>query len=420
MLPNLSLTDPLLSSLMEEETDRQQCELELIASENYVSPAVLEATGSCLTNKYSEGLPGKRYYGGNHTIDKIEQLAIDRAKALFQAEHANVQPHSGSNANLAVYFALCKPGDTILAMDLAHGGHLTHGSRVNFSGKWFNIVSYGVDPATHCVDINQVAELAKQHEPRFIIAGGSAYPRVLDFAAFADIARETNAYFLADMAHIAGLVAAGLHPSPVPHADVVSSTTHKTLRGPRAGFLLCKQNDHLDPAGKPLAEKIDRAVFPGIQGGPLNHVIAGKAVAFHEAMQPSFVTYQEQTIRHAQAMSETFLEEGGRVLSGGTDTHLLLLDVTPWKMTGKIAEQTLEAIGLSVNKNLIPFDSRPPNDPSGVRLGTPAITTRGLTETECRELARLIARVLKNPSADERLRAKTRVQELASAHPIPV
>lgn len=409
----LEPVDPEIFSFIQEEEDRQRCELELIASENYTSRAVREAVGSVLTNKYSEGTPGKRFYGGNSVIDKIEQCAIDRAKSLFGAEHANVQPHSGATANAAVYLALCKPGDTVLAMNLAHGGHLTHGSPVNFSGKWFNVIPYGVHPHTHLVDMDEVRALAITHRPRMIIAGFSAYPQTLDFAAFAEIAHEVGAYLFVDMAHIAGIVAAGLCESPIPHADVVSSTTHKTLRGPRGGLLLCKQLDRLNPGGTiSLAQKIDRSVFPGMQGGPMEHVIAGKAVAFHEAAQPSFIEYQKYVLANAQAMTATFLAEGGSLISGGTTNHLLLLDLTTWNVTGKEAEKWLEAVGISVNKNMIPFDTRGPMDPSGIRLGTPAITTRGFDKAASSEVARLIAELLKSkndPLVANRTRERVRI-----------
>lgn len=416
----LHAVDPTLFELIQEETKRQEEGLELIASENYVSKAVLEALGTPLTNKYAEGYPGKRYYGGNEIIDKIESLAIERVKILFQAEHANVQPHAGAQANFAAYLALCKPGDTILAMDLAHGGHLTHGSKANFSGKWFNIVPYGVNKEDEFVDMDEVRELARMHKPRMIIAGFSAYPRKLDFKAFADIAAEANAYLMVDMAHVAGLIAAKLYPDPIPHADVVTSTTHKTLRGPRGAIILCKNTDRLDPDGKKtLAQKIDSAVFPGTQGGPLEHVIAGKAVAFEEALQPSFKEYQGQVLKNAQAMAEVFLEEGGKLVTGGTDNHLLLVDVTAWGATGKEAEKWLEDVGISANKNMIPFDPRKPMDPSGIRLGTPAITTRGFNEEATRELSRLIVRLLKskNNESDADVVQK-RIRELAEAHPL--
>ena len=417
---SLPKTDPQIAELIGEETRRQQTGLELIASENYVSEAILEAAGSPLTNKYSEGYPGKRYYGGNEVIDKIETLAIERAKQLFGAEHVNVQPHAGAQANFAVYLALLNPGDTVLAMDLAHGGHLTHGSPVNFSGKWFKIIPYGVSQTDERVDMEQVRALAMEHKPKMIIAGFSAYPRKLDFAAFAEIAKEVGAYFFVDMAHVAGVVAAKLYPDPIPHADVVTTTTHKTLRGPRGAMILCKTLDRLDPNGKKnLAQKIDSAVFPGAQGGPLEHIIAAKAVAFGEALKPEFATYQQQVIQNAQAMAETFIAEGARVVSGGTDNHLLLLDVTPWGIGGKEAEQWLEAVGISANKNMLPFDTRKPADPSGIRLGTPAITTRGFKVEACKEVARLIAKLLKSKNdvvtAQE---VASKVKELAAAHPL--
>ncbi len=422
MYDALEQSDQEIYGLVQQEEARQRHELELIASENYTSRAVREAVSSMLTNKYSEGYPGKRYYGGNQVIDKVEQLAIDRVKMLFGAEHANVQPHAGAIANAAVYFALCNPGDTILAMNLAHGGHLTHGSPVNFSGKWFNVVPYGVREDTHLVDMDEVRRLALEHKPRMIIAGFSSYPRKLDFAAFGEIAREVGAYLFVDMAHVAGLVATKLYPDPVPYADVVSSTTHKTLRGPRAGFILCKTEDRLDIGGKKnLAQKIDSAVFPGIQGGPLEHVIAGKAVAFLEAQQPSFVVYQKQVLANAQAMAEVLLGEGARLVSGGTDNHLLLVDVTPWGVGGKEAEQWLEQVGISINKNMIPFDPRKPMDPSGIRIGTPAITTRGFTESGTQEVATLIARLLKAKGSEAAIaETKQQVRHLAEAYPVPI
>jgi glycine hydroxymethyltransferase len=419
-MSTLSSVDPQIAGLIEAETERQKTGLELIASENYVSQAVLEAMGSPLTNKYAEGYPGKRYYGGNQIIDQIEQLAIDRAKQLFGAEHANVQSHAGAQANFAVYLALCKPGDKVLAMDLAHGGHLTHGSPVNFSGKWFNIVPYGVRPSDELVDMDQVRELAIKEKPRMILAGFSAYPRKLDFEAFAQIAKEVGAYLFVDMAHIAGLVAAKLYPDPIPHADVVTTTTHKTLRGPRGAMILSKMADRLDPEGKKnLAQKIDSAVFPGTQGGPLEHVIAAKAVSFHEALQPSFVDYQQRVLENAQALSETLKQQGARLVSGGTDNHLLLVDVTPWNIGGKDAEHLLEEVGMSVNKNMVPFDPRKPADPSGIRLGTPAITTRGFTVEATKELGTLIATILQHPQDVTVKESVTkRVKELAEAFPL--
>lgn len=416
----LSATDPEIAKLIDDEVAREQHGLELIASENYVSEAVLEALGTALTNKYSEGYPGKRYYGGNQVVDEIETLAIERAKKLFGAEHANVQSHAGAQANFAVYLALCKPGDTVLAMDLGAGGHLTHGSPVNFSGKWFNIIPYGVSEKDERVDMEAVRALAREHKPRMIIAGFSAYPRTLDFAAFAEIAKEVGAYLFVDMAHIAGLVAAKLYPDPVPHADVVTTTTHKTLRGPRGAIILCKTEDRLDPGGKKnLAQKIDSAVFPGTQGGPLEHCIAAKAVAFKEAMEPSFVEYQKQVLKNTKALGDALMAEGARLVTGGTDNHLLLVDVTPWNIGGKDAEHVLEAAGISVNKNMIPFDTRKPMDPSGVRLGTAAITTRGFDEASSKELGMLIAKILKSPDdMNVQAEAAKRVRDMANAHPL--
>lgn len=419
-MPHLFSQDPELAQLLDAETDRQRHGLELIASENYVSQAVLEALGSPLTNKYSEGYPGKRYYGGNQVIDQIEQCAIDRAKKIFGAEHANVQSHAGAQANFAAYLALCKPGDTVLAMDLSHGGHLTHGSAVNFSGKWFRIISYGVDPQTERVDMDAVRALARKEKPRMIIAGFSAYPRKLDFAVFAEIAAEVGAYLLVDMAHVAGLVAAKLYPDPIPFADVVTTTTHKTLRGPRGAMILCKEQDRLDQGGKKtLAQKIDSAVFPGSQGGPLEHVIAAKAVAFGEALQADFIGYQKQTLENAQALAQTLLEGGARLMSGGTDNHLLLVDVTPFGLGGKLAEEALEQAGISINKNMLPFDPRKPMDPSGIRLGTPAITTRGFTTDATRSLGNIILSVLKQPQDQTTLgQAQKDVRALADAYPL--
>ena len=380
-----------------QELDRQRNVIELIASENIVSRAVLEATGSWLTNKYSEGTPGKRYYGGNQFIDITEQLAIDRAKQLFGAEHANVQPHSGSQANMAAYFAVLKPGDTILGMDLAHGGHLTHGSPVNFSGKLFNFVSYGVDKESETVNMETVRALALKHKPKLILAGFSAYPRFLDFKKFKEIADSVNAYLMVDMAHVAGLVAAKLYPDPVPFADIVTTTTHKTLRGPRGAMILCKTLDRLNPSDKKnLAQKIDSAVFPGTQGGPLDHVISAKAVAFKEAMQSSFIDYQKQVLKNAQTLAKVLKENGFRLISGGTDNHLILVDVTNKNIAGKQAEHALDNAGICCNKNMIPFDVRSPFDPSGIRLGTPAVTTRGMKEPEMEKIGVWISEVLNN------------------------
>ncbi len=419
-MSHLSQTDREIATLIDEEVKRQRDGLELIASENYASHAVIEAMGTPLTNKYSEGYFSKRYYGGNEFIDKIEVLAITRAKEIFGAEHANVQPHAGSQANQAAYLAVAKPGDTFLAMDLAHGGHLTHGSPVNFSGLVYRFVHYGVRRDTERLDMNDVAALARTHRPRVIIAGFSAYPRHLDFAAFRRIAEDVGAYLIVDMAHVAGLVAAKLHPDPIPHADIVTTTTHKTLRGPRGAIILCKTQDRLDPGGKKnLAQKIDSAVFPGIQGGPLDHIIAAKAVSFHEALQPSFADYQRRVLANAQVLAHTLQEEGLRLVSGGTDNHLVMVDLTSIGLKGKESEKWLDLVGIYGNKNMIPFDTGTPFDPSGLRLGTPAITTRGFDEAATREVARIIAKVLKS-KGDEAVtqEAATKVRELADAHPI--
>ena len=383
--------DPEIARAIDLEVDRQARTVELIASENFVSEAVLEALGSVMTNKYAEGLPGKRYYGGCEYVDIAENLAIDRAKKLFGAEHANVQAHSGSQANQAVYLTVLKPGDTLLGMSLAHGGHLTHGHPLNFSGKMYKIVSYGVSKETETIDYDELERLAKEHRPKLILAGASAYPRFLDFGRFAAIAHEIGAVLMVDMAHIAGLVAAGLHPSPFPHADFVTTTTHKTLRGPRGGAVFCKEQ---------FAKDLDRIVFPGIQGGPLMHVIAAKAVCFHEALQAEFAEYQKQIIANAQAMAEALAAEGFRIVSGGTDTHLMLVDVFTKKVTGRQAQETLERASITVNKNAIPFDANPPAVASGIRVGTPAVTTRGMKEPEMRQIAHWIAEVL-NHIADE-------------------
>ncbi len=373
--------DPAVAQAMELELQRQDRNIELIASENYVSPAVMAAMGSVLTNKYAEGYPGKRYYGGCEYVDMVETLAIERAKELFGAEHANVQPHSGAQANTAVYFALLQPGDTVLGMDLSQGGHLTHGSPVNMSGKYFNFIPYGVDPVTHRIDYNKVEELARTHKPKLIVAGASAYPRVIDFQRLGEIAKSVGAYLMVDIAHIAGLVAAGLHPSPVPYADVVTTTTHKTLRGPRGGMILCRAA---------LAKAIDKAIFPGIQGGPLMHVIAGKAVCFGEALRPEFKQYQQQILRNAQALSNALLREGFRLVSGGTDNHLMLLDLRPFGLTGKEMERRLDEIRITVNKNAIPNDPEKPFVTSGIRVGTPAVTSRGFGEKDMVQIAALM------------------------------
>ncbi|MBI5070561.1 MAG: serine hydroxymethyltransferase [Deltaproteobacteria bacterium] len=412
MMPTqrLSEADPVVSRLIREETRRQAEGLELIASENFVSPAVLEAAGSTLTNKYAEGYPGKRYYGGCEVVDQVEQLAIDRARELFGADHANVQPHSGSQANMAAYFALAKPGDTLLAMSLNFGGHLTHGSPVNFSGKLFKIVPYGLRQSDERIDMDEVARLARAEKPRLLVVGASAYPRTLDFAAFAAIAAEVGASLVVDMAHIAGLVAAGLHPSPVPHAEIVTTTTHKTLRGPRGGMILCREAH---------AKTLNSQIFPGIQGGPLEHVIAAKAVALGEALRPEFKTYQQRILDNAQALAQGLVKAGLRLVSGGTDNHLMLVDLRPKKLTGKVAEEALGKAGITVNKNMIPWDPEKPMTTSGVRVGTPALTTRGMGTAEMALVAALIGRALDAP-ADEAALARIRgeVKELCGRFPM--
>ena len=419
-MENLKKTDVEVYDAIVKELDRQRNVIELIASENIVSRAVLEATGSWLTNKYSEGFPSKRYYGGNQFIDVTESLAIERAKKLFGAEHANVQPHAGSQANMSSYLAILNPGDTILGMDLAHGGHLTHGSPVNFSGRLFNFVSYGVEKDSEIVSMDKVRELAMHHKPKLILAGFSAYPRFLDFKRFKQIADEVGAYFMVDMAHVAGLVAAKLYPDPVPHADIVTTTTHKTLRGPRGAMILSKVQDRFNPDDKKnLAQKIDFAVFPGTQGGPLDHVIAAKAVAFKEAMQPSFVDYQKQVVKNAKVMSKVLQDHGFRIISGGTDNHLMLVDVTVKGITGKQAEHALDEAGICCNKNMIPFDQRSPFDPSGIRLGTPATTSRGMKESEMEKIAGWIAEVIDNiKDASVRSRVNAEVRKLCALFPI--
>lgn len=373
--------DPQVGNAVKAEYDRQRRNIELIASENFVSEAVLAAASSVLTNKYAEGYPGKRYYGGCECVDVVENIARDRAKALFGADHVNVQPHSGASANYAVYQALCNVGDTVLGMNLDNGGHLTHGSPVNFSGLNYNIVPYGVDPKTHRIDYDQVRDLAKQHKPKMIIAGASAYPRIIDFKAFREIADEVGAYLFVDMAHIAGLVAAGLHPSPVPYADVVTTTTHKTLRGPRGGVILCKE-EH--------AKKIDKAIFPGSQGGPLMHIITAKAVAFGEAMKPEFKTYQEQILKNAKVLAQSLMDAGFQLVSGGTDNHLMLVDLRPANITGKELEKRLDQVNITVNKNTIPDDPQSPFVTSGIRVGVPAATSRGLREEDMKVIGQLI------------------------------
>ncbi|MBW2520936.1 MAG: serine hydroxymethyltransferase [Deltaproteobacteria bacterium] len=410
MKDTLAQFDPEISSVIGKETKRQEYSLEFIASENFVSESVLEAQGSVLTNKYAEGYPGKRYYGGCEFVDIAEQLAIDRAKELFGAEHVNVQAHSGSQANMAVYFAACQPGDTVLGMNLAHGGHLTHGSPVNFSGKLFNIIAYGVRKDTGMIDYDEVAKLAKEHRPKLIVVGASAYPRILDFEAFRQIADAVEAPVMVDMAHIAGLVAAGVHPSPVPHAEFVTTTTHKTLRGPRGGMILCR-----DEFGK----KLNSNIFPGIQGGPLMHVIAAKAVAFKEALSPDFKTYAEQVVSNAKALAAGLAERGYNMVSGGTDNHLMLVDFSGTELTGKVAEETLEKAGITVNKNAVPFDARSPFVTSGIRIGTPATTTRGLREAEMDQVAAWIDRALKNIDNDKELNEiRGEVKELCQQFPL--
>ena len=379
--------DPEIGDAVEKEYHRQQRGLELIASENVVSPAVMAAMGTVLTNKYAEGYPGKRYYGGCECVDIAENIAIERAKKLFGAEHANVQPHSGAQANTAVYLALLKPGDTVLGMNLAHGGHLTHGSPVNISGMLYNFIPYGVDEDTSMIDYDKIEFLAKEHKPKLIVAGASAYPRVIDFKRLSEIAKSVGAYLMVDMAHIAGLVAAGLHPSPVPYADVVTTTTHKTLRGPRGGMILCREE---------LAKAINKAVFPGTQGGPLMHVIAAKAVCFGEALQPRFVTYQKQIVANAAALADALLAEGFDLVSGGTDNHLILIDLRSMGLTGKEMERRLDEVHITANKNAIPFDPEKPFVTSGIRVGTPAVTTRGLVETDMKKIAHLMALTAKD------------------------
>lgn len=402
--------DPAVYEAMLAEKKRQQSNIELIASENFVSEAVMEAQGSVLTNKYAEGYPGKRYYGGCEHVDVVENIARDRLKEIFGAEHANVQPHSGSQANMAVYMTALQPGDKILGMNLSHGGHLTHGSPVNFSGIQYNFIEYGVNKETELIDYEEVRQIALEHKPKMIVAGASAYSRTIDFAKFREIADEVGAYLFVDMAHIAGLVAAGLHPNPVPHAHFVTSTTHKTLRGPRGGLILTTEE---------FAKKIDKTIFPGIQGGPLMHVIAAKAVAFGEAQKPEFKEYQAQVIANSKALAESLTEEGIRIVSGGSDNHVMLLDVSALGLTGKVAEHILDEVGITVNKNTIPFDTASPFITSGVRIGTPAVTSRGFKEAEMKEIASIIAKLLKNNEDAEVLKeAKERVATLTSNFPL--
>ncbi len=421
----LQKSDNEVYTIIQKELERQRKVLEMIPSENFTSVAVIEALGTVLTNKYSEGYPGRRYYGGNEFIDDIENLARDRAKKLFGVEYANVQPYSGSPANQAVYFALLKPGDTVLGMDLAMGGHLTHGYKLNFSGKYYHAVAYGVDQTTSLIDYDQVREIALRERPKMIIAGATAYPRKFDFAKFAEIAHEVDAYLLVDMSHITGLIIAGVHPSPVPHADVIMTTTHKTLRGPRGAMILAtKLADRLHDVFRPESKKdlgglIDSAIIPGLQGGPHNHQTAAIAVCLKEAMEPSFIEYGRHIQKNAAALAEELVAHGMTLVTGGTDNHLVLVDVTPQGIPGKQAEELLDSVGITVNKNLIPYDKRKAMDPSGIRLGTPALTTRGFTEADMKVVAGLIADVVTHPSDEAVLdRVRSKVAELTSAHPL--
>jgi glycine hydroxymethyltransferase len=409
-MSHLSAVDPEIASAISQEVDRQRNCLEMIASENFTPLAVLEATASVMTNKYAEGYPGKRYYGGCEKVDIAERLAIERARALFGADHVNVQPHSGSTANMAAYFSVLESGDTILGMNLAHGGHLTHGSPVNFSGKWFNIVAYGVDRETCRIDMEEVARLAREHKPKLILLGASAYPREIDFAAFRPIADEVGAYLMADIAHIAGLIATGLHADPVPHCDIVTTTTHKTLRGPRSGIIMCKEN---------LAKAVDRAVFPMMQGGPLMHVIAAKAVAFKLAQQDDFKDYQRRIVDNAKALADALTERGVQLISGGTDNHLMLVDLRGAEITGRQLEKALDEAGVASSRSMVPFDERKPFHTSGVRLGTPALTTRGMGPEQMQEIAGIIAMMI-NSIDDEAVRAEAhrKVQNLCSEFPL--
>lgn len=405
---NLVENDKDIYDLIEKELERQKNGIELIASENFASEAVMEAMGSYLTNKYAEGYPNKRYYGGCHVVDEVEEIARERAKKLFGAEHANVQPHSGSQANMAVYFSILKPGDTVLGMDLSHGGHLTHGSPVNFSGKLFNFISYGVDKETEVIDYNVVRELAIANNPKLIVAGASAYSRVIDFAKLREIADEVGAYLMVDMAHIAGLVAGGVHPSPVPYSDFVTSTTHKTLRGPRGGLILCREQ---------FAKDLDKNIFPGIQGGPLMHTIAAKAVCFKEALDDSFKAYAEQVVKNATVLSEALISYGFKIVSNGTDNHLLLVDLNNKDITGKDAEILLDSIGVTVNKNTVPNETRSPFVTSGIRIGTPAVTTRGFVEEDMVEIGKIINLAIENKDGDL-TEAKDKVKALCAKHPL--
>jgi glycine hydroxymethyltransferase len=409
-MDNLVRTDPEVAEAIRNETRRQGSQLELIASENFVSEAVLEALGTVLTNKYAEGYPGKRYYGGCEFVDVAESLAIQRAKRLFGADHANVQPHSGAQANMSVYMTVCQPGDTILGMNLSHGGHLTHGHPLNFSGRYFKVVAYGVRKEDERIDYDAMIGLAREHRPKVIVVGASAYPRTIDFAAVRRAADQSGAVVMADMAHIAGLVATGLHPSPVPHAEFVTTTTHKTLRGPRGGMILCQEK---------WAKELDKLLFPGVQGGPLMHVIAAKAVALKEALAPEFKAYQAQIVKNAKALAATLTDEGWRLVSGGTDNHLMLVDVFAKGITGKVAEKALERAGITVNKNTIPFDTNSPMVASGIRIGTPALTTRGMKEKEMEQIGRLIARALAAVEDESRLaEVKRDVSKLCDLFPL--
>ncbi|GAB4272505.1 MAG: serine hydroxymethyltransferase [Candidatus Rifleibacteriota bacterium] len=408
-MQNLQTTDPEIFEILRREKERQMSQIELIASENFVSEAVLEAQGSVLTNKYAEGYPAKRYYGGCEVVDEAENLARERAKQIFGAEHANVQPHSGSQANMAVYQTVMQPGDTFLGMNLSNGGHLTHGSPVNFSGILYKVVPYGVDEKSETIDYDQLRELAVENKPKMIMAGASAYPRIIDFKRIREICDEVGAVMCVDMAHIAGLVAAGLHPSPVPYADFVTSTTHKTLRGPRGGLILCKEK---------WAKAIDKAIFPGLQGGPLMHVIAAKAVAFKEALEPAFKDYQKRVVENAAALAAALKEKGFRLVSGGTDNHLMLIDVRNKNITGKLAEKALDKAGITVNKNTIPNDPQSPFVTSGLRIGTPAVTTRGMTTETMKEIAALIDEVLSDPENEENLKTvKNKVNQICNKFP---
>lgn len=411
IMDSLAKADPEIKEQLDNELKRQQSKLELIASENIVSKAVMEAQGSVLTNKYAEGYPGKRYYGGCECVDVVEQIAIDRAKKLFGAGYANVQPHSGAQANMAVFFALLQPGDTVMGMNLTDGGHLTHGSPVNMSGKYFKIVPYGVDKETEQIDYDALEKQAQECKPKMIVAGASAYARILDFPRLADIAHKVGAYLMVDIAHIAGLVAAGLHPSPVPYADVVTTTTHKTLRGPRGGLILCKDEE--------FGKQFNKSVFPGIQGGPLMHVIAAKAVALGEALKPEFKEYQQQILKNAKVLADTLMKDGFRIVTGGTDNHLMLVDLRSKNITGKEAQNLLDEVGITANRNTIPFEPLSPFVTSGLRLGSPALTTRGFKEDDMKEVADIIALVLDNPTKDEaKAEARKRVEALCKKYPL--